>query len=744
MNKVIVSFLLLTLIVYSQTASNWQNYSDLKDIRDFIFTQNEIWASSAGGAFDYNFLNKVYTTYGKAEGLIGTDLRAVIEDSRNKIWFGSKSGMIDVLDLNTKKFSYISDILNSDKTNKGINHFFVKGDTIFVATDYGISLINSTNFFFYDSYFKLGTLPSNQKVNRVFYFNKVYALTDDGLAVQKQNATNLSAPESWDVFFNSTIGVNRVFDLALFNNEIIIATNRGIYKYSELSQSWERFINEFTNISVNDFEVYQNKLFILSLSTIYKFEGNTLSTVYSSSIELKKISYSPNYDIAASSASGIILVNDNSLIVPNGPIANQFANMSVDYLANLWVATGKDGTGKGIMKFDGNTWTNFNRLNSPVLLTDDYYSVYSGSDGKTYLGSWGSGFTRIDNSNITRFDAANTPLVGIPIDSNFLVITGLSNDSRNNLWILNHWAGDGNQLAALSPDSNWYIIKVPAAQGRIINRLQSLVIDQYDTKWFVSLDAQSLKGLFYYNENKTFNNSNDDKSGLITETTGLNSTDISDIKVDKRGDIWIGSSRGVNIISNTSTILSLHNPQFRITSVFSLRQQSVKAIAVDPLNQKWVATTEGLLLVNSDGSRVLATLNSKNSPLLDDRIESLTIDEKSGKVYVGTSLGLNVFETPAIKPKDKFEGLFIYPNPFVIKDGSKLITIDGLVRDSEIKIISSSGKLIKKLETPGGRVAYWDGRDEERNLVNSGIYLIVASDKDANNIEIGKVAVIRE
>lgn len=744
MKKIIFSLLILTLMVNAQSASNWQNYSDLKDIRDFIFGDNRIWSASIGGAFEYNLSESSYNTFAKAEGLLGTDLNAVTIDLSGKIWFGSKSGTIDVLNPSTKKFSYISDIYNSDKTNKGINYFFVKGDTIFVATDYGISLINSTNFFFYDSYFKLGTLPSNQKVNKVFYFSKVYAITDDGIAIQKQNATNLSAPESWDVFTNNAIGVTRVFDLAFFNNEIIIATNRGLYRYLPSTQSWERFLNEFTNISVNDIEVIENKLFILSSNKIYLFSDNNLTNLYLSEIELKKISFSPNYDVAASSNKGILLLKDNSLLLPNGPNANQFANMSVDNNGNLWVATGKDGTGKGIMKFDGKIWNNFNRLNTPILLTDDYYSVYSGNDGRTYTGSWGSGFARINNSVITRFDVANTPMVGIPIDTNFLVITGLANDSKNNLWILNHWAGDGNPLALLTPDSSWYLFKVPAGQGRVINKLQNLVIDQYDTKWYVSLDAQSLKGLFYFNENKTFNNTADDKSGLITESTGLNSTDISDIKVDKRGDIWVGSSRGVNIISNTSTIVNLANPQLRITSVFSLRQQSVKAIAVDPLNQKWIATAEGLLLVNSDGSRVLATLNSKNSPLLDDRIESLTIDEKTGRVYVGTLLGLNIFETPAIKPKDKFDGLFIYPNPFVIQDGAQLITIDGLVRDSEIKIFSASGNLVRKLETPGGRVAYWDGKDDDQNLVSSGIYLIIASDKDANNIEIGKVAVIRK
>lgn len=744
MKKLLINVLLLCSISFAQSTYNWQNYSDLKDIRDFVFTNDGIWAASSGGSFNYNFSEKKYQTFGKAEGLLGNDLNAITIDSKNKIWFGSKSGMIDVLNLNTNKFSYISDIFNSDKINKGINYFFLKGDTVFVATDYGISLINTNNYFFYDSYFKLGTFSSNQKVNKVFYYKRVYAITNDGIAIQKQNATNLSAPESWDVFTNSSIGVTRVNDLVNFNDEIIIATNTGCFKFNSSNQNWVPFISELNSVAVFDLEVFQDKLFILSANKIYQFNSNNLTTLYVGDLEFRKILFNSSFDLAASSNKGIFSLKENKYLLPNGPVANQFANMIVDQNGHLWVATGKDGIGKGIMKFNGKEWNNINRQNNPNLLTDDYYSIFSAGDDIIYAGSWGSGFTKIGKNKTIRFDVSNTPMVGIPGDSSFLVITGLANDSKKNLWILNHWAGDGNQLAMLTTDSSWYLFKVAAAQGRALNKLFNLVIDQYDTKWFLHLDAGNLRGIFYFNENKTLNNLSDDKSGILTEANGLNSTDIYDIKIDKRGDIWVGSSRGANIISNISSVVNQANPQFRVTSVFPLRQQIVKAIAVDPLNQKWIATAEGLLLVSSDGSKVLANLNSKNSPLLDDRIESLTVDEKTGKVYVGTSFGLNIFETPAIKPKDKFEGLFIYPNPFVIKDGSQLITIDGLVRDSEIKILSISGYLVRKLETPGGRVAYWDGRDNQGNLVNSGIYLVVASDREGNEIEVGKVVIIKQ
>jgi len=216
--------------------------------------------------------------------------------------------------------------------------------------------------------------------------------------------------------------------------------------------------------------------------------------------------------------------------------------------------------------------------------------------------------------------------------------------------------------------------------------------------------------------------------------------------VDKRGDVWVGTGLGVNVISNTNEITSssTNDPSLRISSVFTLRQQSINDIAVDPLNQKWVATNQGLLLVNSDGSRLLAAYDSKNSPILSDIVVSVAVDDNAGIVYVGTDKGLTSFETPFTKPLEAFDELFIYPNPYVVTDGSKLLTIDGLVRDSDIKILTIDGKLVAEFSSPGGRTASWDGRDVDGNLINSGVYIVVAFDSEGNNAITGKVAVFRK
>jgi hypothetical protein len=129
--------------------------------------------------------------------------------------------------------------------------------------------------------------------------------------------------------------------------------------------------------------------------------------------------------------------------------------------------------------------------------------------------------------------------------------------------------------------------------------------------------------------------------------------------------------------------------------------------------------------------------------LLADVIRSIAIDENEGTVYVGTDAGLTSFDTPSIKPLDSFSELFVYPNPFLVENENGLLTIDGLIKDTQIKILNISGKLISEFSSPGGRVAYWDGKDIEGKLVNSGIYIIVAYDTEGSNVATSKVAVLR-
>jgi hypothetical protein len=736
--------LLFTAIAYPQQFTNWKNYTDMKEVRNVHAFSNGVWAATGGGAFMYSGSSSSFTTLNKAEGLQGIDLTTIVTDKTGKVWFGSSNGTIDIFNPEENSFRVILDIFNSNHINKTINDLILSGDTIIVSSDFGVSLIDTDNLLFFDTFFKFGDFPTNTKVNSTIKINLIYICTDEGVAVQKQNAVNLSAPESWNVYREGNgLPSNKTFETGKFLSDIIVSTDNGFAKLSDTS--WVSFLPQFNGKIISDFVITGDSLFILAENKVYLFNNNQLNELYTSPNETFSLSYNSIFGITIAGSQGVIYLDASlteNILVPNGPAANQFPSTSVSEDGVFWSASGINGLGVGFYKFDKTTWTNYNRSNTSVLPTNDFNYTYTATDNTVFLGTWGRGFITVKDDVIKVFNRQNSGMQGIPAAPDFIVITGFGTDSRNNKWVLNYWSGNRKTLSMVTADSTWHHFTNPAEANISLEGYNDLAIDPSDTK-FYHLANSSNKGLYYFNENKTYEDESDDRSGFISTADGLNG-DISTVVADRRGDIWIGTNAGVNVLSNTNAIPSSSDPPLRLSSVFSLREQSINGIAVDPLNQKWVGTNEGLLLVNSDGSRLLATLTASNSSLLSDKIQSISIDENAGIVYVGTEEGLTSFETPFIKPQESFDKLFVYPNPFIIKDNNKLLTIDGLIRDTDIKILTVSGNLVTEFSSPGGRTAQWDGTDDNGKLVSSGIYLVVAFDVDGNNIITGKVAVIRE
>ncbi len=737
--SIIISFMVIYFpLCFSQQPTDWKTYTDMKDVADLVSVQNKIWAATSGGAFSYDMSNTSYKTFHKTDGMQGVILTAVTVDNQGKIWFGSNQGVIDVYDPTTDEFNSILDIANSDFSSTAINGLSTFGDTIYVSTEFGVSSINSETLSFIDTYFRLGSFPSDIKVNCTFKSNLIYVCTDYGVAVQKTGATNLSAPESWNNY-GQTDGLpsSQINKIVNFNGQIIAATSKGLSIFD--GTNWNNYIADLDNQQIIDLLVENANLYILTSSKIYKYSGNTLTTIYTSSSTLTKLAYSNNVGLLAASNNGIIVIKNNELIYPNGPAKNQYTSLAVDNDSTLWVGSGTS-NGVGFYKLHKNIWQNFNVSNSPSIETNNYFLTYAASDNTVYIGSWGNGFLRIKNGTFQNFNTTNTPMVGIPNNTAYLVITGFALDSDDNLWILNYGSSTNEPLSVLTKDSTWYNFLIPVQNNQYVDNQYGLIIDQYNTKWFYSTNANR-PGLYYFNENGTFSDRSDDISGSITQNDGLNSSSISSLLIDREGSIWIGTSLGINIINNSGAVLT-SNGVLQISSVYALRGQSINCMAVDALDRKWIGTSQGLQLVNSDGSQLIASYTTQNSPLLSNNIENISVDQNTGRVYVGTGDGITSFDTPAIKPNDSFTSLFVYPNPFIIpKENS--VTIDGLIRDSQIKIVTISGRLINQFSSPGGRVASWDGKDMNGNYVNSGVYLIIAYDSEGNNIVVGKVAVLR-
>lgn len=746
--KLLIAFILISNFVKSQSVGDWNIHANMKDLKEAAISSNGVWAVSNGGAFRLNpSADTSFHILNKANGLISQNLTSIGVDKQNKIWIGSQEGYIIIYNQTTNSITNILDIFKSSKLRKRINDFYFSNDTAYVSTDFGLCLINTNNLTFYDTFIKLGSFPSESRIISTYRSGLVYSVTDNGVAIQKPGTTNLSAPESWNSYpFSSMDTVTSASKILIYNNQIVMGTNNGVFRFT--NNSFSPYL--LKGNSILDLAVSGNSLIAITSKKMFEYNGTQINQLFENqSITLSSVSVNENKTYYISSSNGLIEIKNNvaKYLAPKGPYNNQFINISVAGNGNLYVATGKDLFGVGFLEYDGTNWKRYSRESNPQIPSNAYYNVYAADDNSVYLSNWGYGVTIFKNGQFEVYTADNSDMVGIPINNKFLAIADVKLDSKKNVWIANHQSAARKQLSLLTPDKKWYHFSMTSPSLSEFDVLDKMVIDQNGTKWFIVFEGN--RGLYYYNERETFTNLTDDKQGGIKQSDGLLSDILTSLAVDKRGYLWIGTTAGVNVITDPSQVLT--GDRVKLLAALkgnyapSVRNQSVTCIAIDALDQKWIGTKQGLAVIASDGITLLAYYDSKNSPIPNDEIKSIAINEKLGKVYIGTEYGLAELQTYSIKPAESFSELFVYPNPLIISGNENVqVTIDGLIKNSNLKVFDISGNLIRDFKSPGGKIAFWDGKDINGNYVSSGIYVIVAYDEEANNVTTSKVAVIRK
>jgi len=173
-----------------------------------------------------------------------------------------------------------------------------------------------------------------------------------------------------------------------------------------------------------------------------------------------------------------------------------------------------------------------------------------------------------------------------------------------------------------------------------------------------------------------------------------------------------------------------------------LETETVTAIAVDGANRKWFGTrNSGVFLTNPDGTKLVRSFNTLNSPLLSDNIFSIAIDHQTGEVYFGTEAGIVSYRGDAIRD-DKYDGpVYAFPNP-VRPDYAGPITIRGLAAESIVKVTDINGNLVFETESLGGQ-AIWNGNDFTGNRVQSGVYMVFSASADAQRKSVTKILFVR-
>lgn len=767
---------LLPFAVQAQQIGDWRPETSFTLTNDVVQDRDDaFWVATDGGIYRWmpgegGSLEKLTSL----DGMYRLSATAIAYDeARHQLWLGFNDGTLQSLDLQRFQFRTLSDITrNQSFSNKRINQLRVKGDELFVASQFGIVVFDTRTGLVRDSFVNLGRFSRGTAVNGFqIAEGTLYAATASGIAAGSLSEA-LAVPQNWD---NSDgqggLGTltQEVRAIALHEGQLFAGTGSGNFARPVGGTGW----SPTTLFSGNVQRFRQNSsgaLLAIAESAATVIEANGTRSVHNVP---REVHLSGFFDDAASPSKLLLGTRESGLAVrtglsgefdfirPSGPDLNFFIKIRMrgdEMVSASTSAPGQRGVplnNAGYYIFRNGEWVSFNRRTNPLLDSANFNSVYRAliADDYYVFGSFGRGIAvhNKQTDEIRLFNATNSPLPGLTPTDPFTVIGGLDRDANGYVWIA-MLRGDGDKLFRLNPATEeWQSFPVPPNAGA--DRYLDIYIDRAGQKWLPLQTGTGGGGGVFVNRVEE----DGTQTGVRLTTTqnqgNLPNDLVQAVVQDKRGEVWVGTARGVarflfpdRIIDGTAQDRQasfLINADPDADSPFLLRDVNATSIAVDAANQKWIGTQgDGLYLVDEQGRNILRHFTTANSPLFSNTIVDVAVDERTGTVFIATDQGLLTFvDTPRTAGR-QMDDLFVYPNPFRYSQHSGNMVIEGLTDATLISVMTVDGRLINRLNARSGR-AEWNVRDFNGNEVSSGVYLIIANDINGSERGVGKAVVIR-
>ncbi len=764
--------------VYAQSmpAGTWMAHTSARQVSDVSVSGSAIWAASSGGIFGYDASSGEISRYTAAEGLHEVEARAIAYDPhRESVWTGYSDGVLDHLDLQSGKVTTFFDIQRSDRfPAKAINRMVVHGDSLLVATDFGLVVFDAVRGEVRDTYSRLGSFAAATAVHDFVLAplpdgaTGLWLATQRGIAYARRESSSLQDPASWTVE-SAVLPGKVVRALEFYDGRLFVGTELGLGVrnpaggYSDL---------RLTTRPVESLALLDGRL--LAIDPFRLFEINAASSarvVVGGFLDLQRVAIDEQGNIwLADAQSGLnqyawspgtaLPELVRASVYPDGPFDAPFGDLELDGAGNLWAAgvLGASGTGFYRMSSAGQ-WTNFTtRFVAELEGLGSFWRVHADNHGHLWAPSRGGGLAHVSPADaVTVYNNTNSTLLPAAGTQNYIIVHGAASEPDGTLWVTNTTAA--MPLHVRTPDGSWTALPPPVCAGSAqTTGLGSLMVDSNGIKWIVLQSLGNLNqttGIMVLDTQDTPTDPSDDMCQVYDESgangVGLPESQILSIAEDLAGRIWIGTSGGpayflASPFAATDQALRATWPVWADRSIGSyvLNGLAVNDIGVDPSNRLWMATNRGVyLLAEQDGIELVQHFRANDSPLFSDMVTTIAVDAGTGRIFLGTDKGLLSYQGDAISPSESARDLFIYPNPVRIEGNTAPeVFIEGLVAETEITVLAAHGTLVQRFQARGGRVR-WDAKDRNGELVPSGMYLIVASGKNGEGTAYGKVAIIR-
>jgi len=763
---------IFNLIHAQEVLYNWSDYLNYSNGLLVERLGNETYVGCDNGLFIYNIDDNSLSRLSKVNGLSDIGITYLAANAeKNLIIVGYESGNLDL--IRDRTITNFTAIRNSSVIgDKSIRHIEFQGDMAYLSTGVGVIAFDVERVEVRDTYEILptGALAINQTT---VLNDSLFAATEEGL-FKGSLQEDLTIFANWEQDLAFPDPFSNVDDVASYQGELYInlrsSSPPGVYQRQ--GSEWNIIVGNGDvldmkespgGLAINtgyyvDFRDGEGKNFLL-LSDYGVQPNMRLSQTYIDEDETVWM---------ADTYRGLVRYTPETgytFIAPNGPARNTPFKLEIDD-GRLWVAGGTPlhpGTWTntfqthGFFKYHQGKWLNFERDEYSFIVDEKLFDIpiaYPDPDNpdNAFVGTWFSGMVTVINDEFAElYDEANSSL-GVREEfvipepgENWVGVAGIRKDDDDNVWMTNGFADA--PLSVFKADGTWEAFDLDGSLGTN-TLLTQLIMNRDGHLWMV----RNRGGVVAYNFNETIDNPADDEVivfGSGAGNGGLPVEEVYCIREDLDGEIWVGTADGVAVFYSPFDAFSGDPSDARQILVeqdgifqFLLEAQSVSSIAVDGANRKWIGTFgSGVFLLSEDGTEEVRRFTKDNSPLFSDIINDIAVDEETGEVFIATEEGLLSFQGDAALGEFENECNTVYPNP-VRETYTGPITIQGLMRNSDVRITDTRGNLVASLTSTGDR-AIWDGRNTNGQRVATGVYFALISDESGESTCVSKILMVK-
>jgi hypothetical protein len=755
------NYILLLAVVLSaqdRELGNWKMYLPYSSTTTLDDGDDRVYVASSQSVFSYNKQDGAIQTLDKSTGLSDVGIRVIrYYQEKNILAIAYNNSNLDLIFNHTDVYN-ISTFKNLNTSSSiSINGIYFNGNNAYVCTDLGISVLDLTRKEVSNSY----TIGNGGTPTKVFDVTisggYIYAATLIGVKRAPLNNVNLLNFENWKLFTAAdSLPAKYAPFVWSINNHVFTVINDSIYKLRD--STWSKiYFNPDDTVSM--VRKIGNMVY---LSTWVSTGGTKFGMIDTSgSLRIRYFDGQPrnngwfeNGDVvyAADVYSGFRKIQYGSFdkIIPDGPFTDKVFDIALTE-NRLYVAPGgvDESWGftfnqDGVFVRENDKWSYLNKFSDPIMdgFFDFITAVNIPSRNKTYFGSHYTGMIELDEvtKNLVSYTQFNSPLERTEGDEERTKISCMARDKYDNLWISNE--GALSLIKVLKNDGTWKKIAPPIS----FSLMKKMIFDRNNRLWA----PLRPKGILVVDYGADVDNTADDKYRLLLAGSGIGGLpedNVNCLAEDKEGNIWVGTNAGIGVYYCASSIFSQNGCDASQIKVerdgyigYLFGTETVRAIAVDAANRKWIGTTNGLWLISADGKTELLRFNTENSPLPSNQITDIEIDPKTGEVFIGTLSGLLSYQGDAIKGLESGCEALAYPNP-VRPEYNGPIAVKGLVDNAFVKITDATGTLIIEGRANGGQFI-WNGKGYSGNRANSGVYTVYSSDDLGKNRCTAKILIM--